>query len=102
MRKKGLPMHATEFTGAQVPGHCLQLGTSGKAEKRGGRTVEHALHEGRGAQVAALDDVDEHQEVGRQAKQQGGDEGAGHRKQQQCACGLVVPPSASPHSRVAY
>lgn len=48
-------------------------------------TVQHALHEGRGAQVAAADDVDEDQEVGGQAEEQRGDEGARDREQAQRA-----------------
>ena len=49
------------------------------------RTVEHALHEGRGAKVAALHHMDEDQEVGREAKEQRGYEGADHREQAQRA-----------------
>ena len=44
--------------------------------------------------MAALDDVDEHQEVGRQPEEQRGDECARDREQQQRACGVATPPSA--------
>ena len=39
-------------------------------------TIQHALHEGRRAQVAAPDHVDEDQEVSGEAEEQRGDEGA--------------------------
>ncbi len=54
----------------------LQSGVVVHAKAAGPLTIQHALHEGRRAQVAAPHHVDEHQEVGGQAEEQRGDEGA--------------------------
>lgn len=72
----------------QVKPHCLQWPLTHSNAIHylnlfwvGSLTIEHALHERSGAQVAGLDHADDDKEVGRQAEQDRGDEGAGNRKE---------------------